>query len=836
MDRNNNLDFFLDRIIDHNSGNLNSPIAFTLSLIGENIDNEYAQVDRYDLESTQHGQKDKIRQLINAYKKSENIEDFTHLNSSLRRILSDKEFINETFGIFIITDGQLKAGDINEVGLKDQYGGIQPSIEEYLESVQDNLLKLKNLHKPVFIIQSSPLPVNDFLPFKKHFTHGANFISSDDFFWVDGQKDLGSNDYQEIDSAYNQFLIGAQSLIINSGYPVIRSNDKNIIENSLRYTSLSQQFSHIQKEMAAESKKATTLYEKDAELVKLLNDFESLGDQLDTLSGSVSQAEIHRIANQIDNLIASDLNLKKVDSALQVIMRSNYTYVPIYAVDTYPKLSETDIITNEQPRDWNSLQESIILGLTNYLIERSENEVIFILIDVLREEIFVKNEYLRETLFYHLAHLLDNHTENLSLILVKEAIVSDLDKFPQNLLKHPKIKADEALIALQFAIQLFETMSTQGNLEDAFKKANQIIKEQGLIDNSKPLGVALLFTTELAMYMEDHDLIKAFKEMDLEKLTLFTKIITISFANSNSQLPVQNIELITGKLIKFYEQYEQVKNQVEHLNKELEQLVNFKNDLGAFLAYRENLTLTVIKSATQLFVQGSELIAHFNMQSNCDILNQEISKVQRIVETTIEAYFRIRKEDYSKAFALLMPILPDLLPNTSEYNKKFNRRVKQLMAIAGEVSEANSADDIKNLIHQHALPVASYRIKRDNIENNLMINAYFGGSAAYYTSDNDFSPVISAPIGIDWSFGTKKRKQSWSIFIPILDIGNVINYRFSEGESGDEIRFNQIISPGLMVSYGLSKRFPFSINAGGQINPKRLLLGIALDLPLLRIK
>lgn len=170
----------------------------------------------------------------------------------------------------------------------------------------------------------------------------------------------------------------------------------------------------------------------------------------------------------------------------------------------------------------------------------------------------------------------------------------------------------------------------------------------------------------------------------------------------------------------------------------------------------------------------------------------------------------------------------------------FNNGFKKLIAAAGEVSTATTAGDVEKALSKYSLPVASYRIKRTE-PTSWMINAYTGAGGTVFVNEDSsrVKAVLSAPIGVEYS--RKIKHMSLSIFGSLLDVGNIINYRINEDRAANveddrSFKIENIVSPGLFIALGVSKRFPFSILAGYQFNPQRFTVTAAFDLPLFRLK
>ncbi len=181
-------------------------------------------------------------------------------------------------------------------------------------------------------------------------------------------------------------------------------------------------------------------------------------------------------------------------------------------------------------------------------------------------------------------------------------------------------------------------------------------------------------------------------------------------------------------------------------------------------------------------------------------------------------------------------IAVDALVNEFGTLYEYNDKLSRLIVVAGEISAASSAEDIKKILSKYALPVASYKLKRE-CRNTFMINAYVGIGSGF---DNIFrsigvTPALFAPVGAEYSWRWKRKfAQSFSLFLNVMDIGNVINYRLTNknDENRNVINFENILSPGLFAVFGIVRKVPLSTGIGYQANPGRLTVFAAFDLPL----
>lgn len=197
---------------------------------------------------------------------------------------------------------------------------------------------------------------------------------------------------------------------------------------------------------------------------------------------------------------------------------------------------------------------------------------------------------------------------------------------------------------------------------------------------------------------------------------------------------------------------------------------------------------------------------------------------------------------------------------------KVLRNLAKYGSFMSTIATAKTSDEVSAAIEAFALPAGSSRIKRQS-DFNVALNAYVGPYVgaeylpALKKNTTSFSAGLTAPVGIAFSWGKKRREEtrhgkevgykSLSIFVPLIDIGTVAAFRFGNDSSSltSTIQLKNIISPGLYLYYGLGK-CPLSIGIGAQLGPQlrnisatninvdkksyiRFGVTIAVDLPLL---
>ena len=154
----------------------------------------------------------------------------------------------------------------------------------------------------------------------------------------------------------------------------------------------------------------------------------------------------------------------------------------------------------------------------------------------------------------------------------------------------------------------------------------------------------------------------------------------------------------------------------------------------------------------------------------------------------------------------------------------------QYLNFAANMLQAESSDDMVAALQNAAMPVGSYRIKR-NSTFDVSLNAYAGGFFGYNAKNEDGLYGFTAPVGLYFGWGnlwdgikntakTNDKGKSLGFFLPIVDVGAVTSFRLANGSSQmAEISWSNVFAPGAYLSFGAGK-CPVSINLGGQYGPQ----------------
>jgi hypothetical protein len=180
--------------------------------------------------------------------------------------------------------------------------------------------------------------------------------------------------------------------------------------------------------------------------------------------------------------------------------------------------------------------------------------------------------------------------------------------------------------------------------------------------------------------------------------------------------------------------------------------------------------------------------------------------------------------------------------------------VKHLVSISTAIAEAESGDEIADVLEAYGAPVQSYRGKRAG-GGYLAINAYLGASGGIerVSRVNDEFVGVSAPIGVELGRAAGK---GWSVglFAQLIDLGTLASFRLTasddELKSEPEVGFAQVFSPGGYLIVG-APGVPVALGIGYNLAPSLRKLSddpeevrnarrwgafLSIDMPLFRFK
>lgn len=205
---------------------------------------------------------------------------------------------------------------------------------------------------------------------------------------------------------------------------------------------------------------------------------------------------------------------------------------------------------------------------------------------------------------------------------------------------------------------------------------------------------------------------------------------------------------------------------------------------------------------------------------------EELKKITIILVQSMRLYTNIVNKKYSAAISNLLLLYKKAFETPDESDQL--ELIKRYGAFMAAMLQAENSDDVASIIEAYALPAGSARVKR-NTHKSFSLNAYLGpfvGAEYPFTAFGDwnkdsidFGSGLTAPVGFALSWGKIKickKNGSLSLFVSLIDIGALADFRFKDNEREvAKIYLREIFSPGLHGSFGFPNS-PISVNLGIQ--------------------
>lgn len=217
--------------------------------------------------------------------------------------------------------------------------------------------------------------------------------------------------------------------------------------------------------------------------------------------------------------------------------------------------------------------------------------------------------------------------------------------------------------------------------------------------------------------------------------------------------------------------------------------------------------------------------------------NLGLGAVAGILENTLGTYEHIAQEQYGFALTSAMGLYQ--LFSDAESDRKSRLRANTLQSsiltygnFMADITAARSSGQVQSILQSYSSEPGSSRLKR-NSDFNVSLNAFLGPAGSYENPLGDIPgakarwvPSLSTPVGlsVNWRIARRRKCKDgsiaylpFSLFVPILDIGPVVSFNFSEGllSSSPQLSFGDFLAPGVFVFYNIP-RSPFSTGLGYQ--------------------
>jgi hypothetical protein len=261
----------------------------------------------------------------------------------------------------------------------------------------------------------------------------------------------------------------------------------------------------------------------------------------------------------------------------------------------------------------------------------------------------------------------------------------------------------------------------------------------------------------------------------------------------------------------------------------------------------------VFRSATQLLTTGSRLLPP-------DISGGRVPQVLAFAGSASDLFSQVMAKEYGRAVVTVVRLIEANAADLSRDQMRY-------LGLAANLATAQRAEEVTAALEAGAAPISTYRAKRGGRTAfarrwSFTVNGYVGGS---YGSEearipgrgsNDGAVVgVAVPVGLELAYAF--RHSSLSLFVPLIDVGTLASFRLTgddQIESEPEVGFKQVFAPGVFGVLGISESKPISIAVGYQrvpelravkdlttggatgekVDVRRLTLWVAVDVPIFR--
>lgn len=269
------------------------------------------------------------------------------------------------------------------------------------------------------------------------------------------------------------------------------------------------------------------------------------------------------------------------------------------------------------------------------------------------------------------------------------------------------------------------------------------------------------------------------------------------------------------------------------------------------------------KGITAIISTGVEGVLELGVIEDDSVIKDIKEKYIPTLNSGLDMTNYIRNKEYGLAINSAYEILKLYIEEEKSDEKKYivPSYILKYGNFIASMAVAESSDEMLKILETAALPVGSYRIKRNSLFN-ISLNAYAGvfGGLEWFNESEDVlnnqgiekysaTTGFTAPVGISFSWGRRKtlkggdennrfrnnfkylsckenkprvlRGSSWSLFVSVIDVGAVTSFQLTNDdiETLPEFTWENVLAPGAFLIYGF-KNNPLSIMAGIQYGPQ----------------
>jgi hypothetical protein len=575
------------------------------------------------------------------------------------------------------------------------------------------------------------------------------------------------------------------------------------------------------------------------EIKKLQNDIKQLEDSLQTTDSDKR--------NQLEE------GIKNTRTNIYTIIKRDFSEVPKFFFDLPTKLQSPAILdfTSFNKEIFNSIGgvnvTNVADGLAKFLVERTKEELSINFFNKFYEVLKHNDEYssLFPTTFKALKTVgVEVYQFSSYINTLREAFKKDLENILNGLdsfisAKKKSLYASNINDPLAQKLEYFESaFLIVNNLRQGVHPANAIGKLEFLTyhPNNKPL-------------QNIREVVKLFNIFSNSLRSSNPNQYWVSSQSLNKLLNPNAFKIYLGLIYKLNGKQiifnKPLSDYLDDAATDVEKIESYKKYVTKLVLDTENIVLAIdnikqkkennekITSYKNLFDSTLGFLENFKEVENLNLgidLNQT-KEVWEVLEIVNNIYLNTNEANYN-ALILDVSKLMTVLLGTGNFT--WDKELLKYGTFIANVAKAENSDEVKAAIEAIALPVGSASIKK-RTKSNISLNAYLGLSPGLERNGDldefKFTFGVSAPVGIAFNWGhgkylnkkcnCEKEGGSSSLFLSVIDLGAVTNYRFEDSDTEElpEIKLKNIFAPGTYYVYGFPKA-PVSIGAGAQLGPQ----------------
>lgn len=416
-------------------------------------------------------------------------------------------------------------------------------------------------------------------------------------------------------------------------------------------------------------------------------------------------------------------------------------------------------------------QDKIVEGATEFLIERANDNFVYIFEQKIIADSILFGNYFKRT--YDFIYSIDIRTLLTNNRVWRECVTADIDTLYTQVWKS---------LGKGFDIFPEDKLGTM----DRFLTSLQNAK---LYYNGKyyPLN-----SIELSDPQEVKNIVNNISNTYIGILDLLVRI--------KPYFAAKKVESFIEGLQGYLKSNKANISDVEDINQLLELINNFNDILNAKdynITNKENL-LQDINKIKPFLEDASDIIA-----SSRILIDTSYSFTYRVINSFIIVNYLIKRSEELTGVSF----------NQVDYNKYFDK-FKQYVVFFAQLSDAESVDQVKNILKAATIPSVSYDLKRREIEYHFTISSYLGLSIGIESingfKQGSFFGGLSTPIGLEFSYGTSN-KNSFGVLFSIFDFGPAVNSKLYNSDI--KYQLVDLIQPGVYLVYGI-KELPLAVTLG----------------------